>query len=116
MHPEDVVDTADAKTLEEESKFSVDPGTADTLVHSTNDVSCGQELVRNGLTGSLSNSECSQWPPSQMPGAPRLSTLAGPRPSSVDNKITSLFCGFRSAPILSLAASNSCRLDGTKIG
>ena len=51
-------DTADAKTLAKESKFClVVLAELDSLVHSSYDVSFGQELVHDELTGSHSNSE-----------------------------------------------------------
>ena len=59
MHPEDEVDTTDAKALDEESKFCLWVRTqVNTFVHSSNDVCLGQELVRNELSGSYSNSQC----------------------------------------------------------
>ena len=54
-HPEDVVDTANAKALANECKFCPRIlAQLNTLVHSSSDICFGQELIRNELTGSHS--------------------------------------------------------------
>ena len=51
--PKDVVDTADAKTFAQESTFCLwVPAQLNTLMHSSNDVCFGQELVCDELPGS----------------------------------------------------------------
>ena len=59
VQPKSVIDTADAKTFTQESEFCLRIlAQLNTLVHSSNDVCFGLELVRDELTGSYSNSAC----------------------------------------------------------
>ena len=56
---QDVVDAADSQTLTEEGKFRLRVLTQlNTFVHCSNDVCLGQELLRDVLSGSDSDSEC----------------------------------------------------------
>ena len=57
VHPENLVDTTHAKTLTWQRKFCMRTQ-LDTFVHSSNDVCLCQELVRDELSRSFSDSEC----------------------------------------------------------
>ena len=57
LHSQNVIDATDAKTFAQESKFCLRVLTQlDTFVHSSDDVRLGQELVRDQLSRSYSDS------------------------------------------------------------
>ena len=68
VHSQNVIDTTDAKTFTQESKFCLRAlAELDAFVHSSNEVRLYQELLRDELSRSDSDSECdasSVWRPS----------------------------------------------------
>ena len=108
-------------TLSEEGKYSLRVLTKlDAFIHCSNDVCLAQELVRDVLSRSDSDSKCDASSGNCGDFGHVLHVADPPRKRRCIQVVRAVdvFCvwGFRSAPTLALATSNSCRKGGTKIG
>ena len=117
-----VVDATDTQTLSEEGKFRLRIlAELDAFVHCSEDVCFAQELVRDVLWRFNSDSECDA---SSGNGGDFGHVLHVTDPPPLKRRCIQVvhavddfyFLGFRPAPTLALATSNSCWKDGTKIG